>query len=128
MEDAYKTKDIWVAMCLVALGEQLTRVTYDPIVRKVFFTFDTPQAKGRAIEAVFASKDERLVFPVVKLHEAYEFLHRWRVIVSNTRSELSLKEMYNSLQEVVTQSSGQAPLTIDDALRLLQEGGAQDED
>ncbi len=121
MRDLYKTKDIWVAMCLVVLGEKLQTVSYDPVIEKVFFVFKTPVSKGRAIEAAFASGDRRLVLPVVELHKAYEFLHRWRVIVSNARSELSLQEMADSLQELTEKTQRPAPQTLDEAIKILQE-------
>lgn len=119
-DEQYKTKDIWVAMCLVALGERLAKVRYDPTVEKVFFFFDTPLPKGRAIEAIFASKDERLVLPVVKLHEAYEHLHRWRVIVSKTRSELKLQEMDMALQELTEHKGFPVPSNLDEAIEMLK--------
>lgn len=119
-DTSYKTKDIWVAMCLLVLGEQLVRVRYDPIIKKVFFIFDTPLTKGRAIEAVFASGDRRLALPVVDLHKAYEYLHRWRIIVSEARSELSLHGIANSFEEITEQRKHPIPETLDETIAMLQ--------
>lgn len=124
----YKTKDIWIGMCLLALGERLIRVEYNEVADKVFFVFAVPQAKGRALEAMFASKDETLALPVVRLYNAYEQLHRWRVLISKTRQPLALQDVYNEVQELQSEMKNiKIPKDLDEALSLLQ-GGENNEE
>lgn len=124
----YKTKDIWVGMCLLALGERLVKVEYNEVADKVFFVFATPPSKGRALEAMFASKDETLALPVVKLHNAYEQLHRWRVLISKTRQPLALQDVYNEVQELQSEMKNiKVPKDLDEALEFLQ-GGEDNEE
>ncbi len=118
----YRTKDMWVAMCLVTLGEELVKVDYDSISGRVFFEFNTPIAKGKAIEAVFASQDRRLSLPVVDLQRAYEHLHRYRYLIMQIRRPLELKEVKRNLEDILSQTETVAPADIDEAINLLKGG------
>lgn len=120
--ERYSTKDIWVAMCLLTLGEELIKVDYDSSSGKVFFMFNTDIAKGKAIEAVFASHDTRLVLPVVSLQRAYEMLHRYRYLISQIRRPMELKDVKDYLDNILTQVGGQAPTNLNEALELLKGG------
>lgn len=122
MENRYATKDIWVAMCLVTLGEELVKIDYDAASGKVFFVFNTEIPKGKAIEAVFASHDTRLVLPVVALQRAYEMLHRYRYLISQFRRPFDLKEVKEHLDDLLSQNRGVAPTNIDEAIDLLKGG------
>jgi len=123
MDDKYTTKDIWVGMCLRVLGEELLRVAYDPVSKKVFFVFDTPVAKGKAIEAVFASHDTRLALPVVRLQRAYEELHRYRYVVSEFRRSFDLKDVKDYMDTIFEEAAAmvpEVPVDLDAAISLLR--------
>lgn len=121
--EKYSTKDIWVAMCLLALGEELVKVDYDVTSGKVFFVFDTEIPKGKAVEAVFASHDTRLALPVVILQRAYEILHRYRYLISQIRKPLELRDVKENLDNILAQvGEHPVPSNIDEALNLLKGG------
>lgn len=124
MEDKtfYRTKDMWVAMCLLVLGEQLKRVDYDAVTGRVWFVFDTDIPRGKALEAVFASQDKRLSLPVVDLQRAQEYLHRYRYLVSQIRRSIDLSSVLDNLESIVSHSSAVVPKDLDEALNLLKGG------
>ena len=126
--ERYRTKDIWVAVCLLALNERMVKVDYDSFTNKVFFEFDVPPAKGKALEAVFASNDSRLVLPVVTLQRAYENLHKWRYLVFQLRRSLELEEVQQHFDELFsTMATQKVPQNLDEVIELLQSEGKEHE-
>jgi len=123
-QERYRTKDIWIAVCLLTLNEKLVKVDFDAFTNRVYFVFDTPPAKGKALEAVFASNDTRLILPVVSLQRAYENLHRWRALVFQLRRSLELDEVQQHIDELFESTpTTKVPSTLDDAIELLKSEG-----